>query len=66
MPHIDNILILAETEEISRDHTSGVIYLLDSLGYIIHPDNTVTTLSQEIEFLGMKVDSKLMELCCRA
>ena len=60
--YIDDILVLAETEEISRDHTSGVIYLLERLGYIIHPEKTVKTPSQEIEFLGMKMDSKLMEL----
>ena len=50
-----------ETEEITRDHTSGVIYL-ESLGYIIHPEKTVTVPSQNIEFLGRAVDSNVMQL----
>lgn len=36
-----------------RDHVLGVVYLLESLGYIIHPEKIVTVPSQEIELLGM-------------
>ena len=60
--YIDDILVLTETEEIARNHTSALIYLLESLGYIVHPVKTVTIPSQEIEFLGMMVDSRAMEL----
>ena len=38
------------------------MYLLESLGYIVHPEKTVTIPSQEIDFLGMTVDSRTMEL----
>ena len=57
--YIDDIFVLAE---IAKDHTSALIYLLENLGYIVHPEKTVTVPSQEIEFLGMVVDSSTMEL----
>ena len=60
--YIDDILVLAETEEMARDHTEGLTYLLENLGFIIHPEKKVTTPTQEIEFLGMVVDSRTMEL----
>ena len=60
--YIDDILVLAETEEMARDHTSGLTYLLENLGFIIHPEKSITTPTQEIEFLGMVVDSRSMEL----
>ena len=60
--YIDDILVLAETEEMAKDHTEGLIYLLENLGFIVHPEKAVTTPTQEIEFLGMVVDSRTMEL----
>ena len=35
--YIDDILVLAETEEMARYHTSGLTYLLDNLGFMVHP-----------------------------
>ena len=34
--YIDDILIVAYTAEQARDHTLGLIYLLENLGFIIH------------------------------
>lgn len=48
--------------ELARDHTSGVIYLLENLGFIIYPEKTTIESSQEVEFLGMMVDLRAMEL----
>ena len=62
MAYIDDILVLAETVEMAKDHTIGLIYLLENLGFRIHPEKAVTTPTQEIEFLGMVVDSKTVEL----
>ena len=56
--YIDNILVLAETVERAKVHTEALIYLLENLGYIVHPVKTVTHPSQEIEFLEMVVDSR--------
>ena len=44
-------------EEMVRDHTYGLIYLLKNLGFIVHPRKTVAIPTQEIEFLGMIIDS---------
>uniref|UniRef100_A0A1X7TB14 Reverse transcriptase domain-containing protein n=1 Tax=Amphimedon queenslandica TaxID=400682 RepID=A0A1X7TB14_AMPQE len=60
--YIDDILTLAETEEMARNHTEGLTYLLENLRFIIDSEKTVTTPTQEIEFLGMVVDSRTMEL----
>ena len=36
--YIDNILVMAETESLLTDHISAVVYLLESLGFVInHP-----------------------------
>ena len=55
--YIDDILVMAETEEKSRDHTEGLVYLLENLGFMIHPEKKITTPTQEIEFLGIVADS---------
>ena len=60
--YIDDILVLAETVERAKIHTEALIYLLENLGYIVHPEKTITQPSQEIEFLGMVVDSRAREL----
>ena len=60
--YIDNILVLAETVEKAQEHTEALIYLLENLGYIVHPETSVRHPSQEIEFLGMMVDSRTREL----
>ena len=33
--YMDDILILAETPELARDHVIGLIYLLENLGFIV-------------------------------
>ena len=40
----------------------GLIYLLENLGFIVHPVKGVTTPIQQIEFLGMQVHSQTLEL----
>ena len=60
--YIDDVLVLAETAERARDHTNGLIYLLENLGFLVHPEKTVREPTQEIEFLGMIVGSKTREL----
>lgn len=35
--YIDDIL--AETQEVARDHTLALIYLLKNLGFLVHPEN---------------------------
>ena len=49
-------------QEMAQSHTEALIYLLQNLGYIVHPEKTVKQPTQEIEFLGMVIDSRVMEL----
>ena len=60
--YIDDILVLAETVEKAQEHMEALIYLLENLGYIVHPEKSVRHPTQEIEFLGMMVDSRTREL----
>ena len=60
--YIDNNLVLAKTKEMAQSHTEALIYLLQNLGYIIHPEKTVKQPTQEIELLGIVIHSRVMEL----
>ena len=60
--HIDDILVMAETESLLKDHITAVIYLLENLGFVINHPKSELTPTQEIEFLGFTVNSTEMEL----
>ena len=60
--YIDDILAMAETESLLRDHTTAVIYLLENLGFVINHPKSELTPTQEIDFLGFTVNSTKMEL----
>ena len=44
----------AESKDLAKDHTKALIFLLQFLGFIVHPEK-LTELSQELKFLGMKI-----------
>ena len=46
--YIDDILVMAELQDKARNHTLGLIYLLENLGFIVHPKKIVTVPTQEI------------------
>ena len=46
--YIDDILIMVKTKELAKDHTLGLIHLLENLGFIVHPVKSVTISTQEI------------------
>ena len=60
--YIDDILVLAESKEMVVNHLTGIVYLLENLGFIINQKKSVLTPAQTIEFLGLTVDSLAMEL----
>ncbi len=60
--YIDDILLLAETQTVAEEQVKGLQYLLECLGFIVHPDKSIMTPGQVMEFLGMTVDSTKMEL----
>ena len=60
--YIDDILLMAETQSAAREHTAGLVFLLENLGFIINHPKSVMTPSQEIDFLGFTVNSTTMEI----
>ena len=51
MAYIDDILILEETAKRARHHTDGLVYLLENLRFLVHPEKTVREPTQVIECL---------------
>ena len=64
--YIDDILILAESKELTRDHVMGPVYLLENLGFVISKPKCVLEPTQSVEFLGFSVNSVQQELSLRA
>uniref|UniRef100_A0A1X7VNT7 Reverse transcriptase domain-containing protein n=1 Tax=Amphimedon queenslandica TaxID=400682 RepID=A0A1X7VNT7_AMPQE len=58
---IDDIL-MAETKEKARDQASGLIYLLQCLGFTVNMEKTVLDPSQCLKFSGFLVDTTKVEL----
>ena len=60
--YIDDILVLAESKELAKNHVEGVVYLLQCLGFQINQKKSVLEPAQVREFLGLSVDTVAMEL----
>ena len=58
--YIDDILIMAELETLLKDHTAGIIYLLENSGFVINFPTLKPT--KTIEFFRFLLDSPTMEL----
>ena len=60
--YIDDILLMAESQEKARDQASGFVHLLQCLGFTINREKTVLEPTQCLEFLGFMVNTVSMEL----
>ena len=60
--YIDDILLMAESEEKARDQASGLVYLLQCLGFIINTGKSILKPTQSLEFLGFTINTVAMEL----
>ncbi len=58
--YIDDILIMSRSENQTLEHTAA--YLLENLGFIVHPDKSELRPTQDVEFLGMVVNTVNMTL----
>ena len=56
----DDILVMAETESLPKDHITVVVYLLENLGFVINHLKSELISTQEIAFLGFTVNSTKM------
>ena len=59
--YLDDVLILADSEQTARLHLATAQNLLENLGFVINLKKSVLSPVQKIEFLGMTVDS--LTLC---
>ena len=59
--YLDDLLILADSEQTARLHLATAQSLLENLGFVINLKKSVLSPVQKIEFLGMTVDS--LTLC---
>ena len=60
--YIDDILVMADTAAQVKSHLEVLMFLLTGLGFVINVPKSVTTPTQQIEFLGLKVDSTSLRL----
>ena len=60
--YMDDMLIMAHSKEMLREHVYQVLFLLENLGFIVNSKKSLLSPSQEIEFLGMIVNSQTMEI----
>jgi len=60
--YIDDILLMAESAAQVKLHLEALLYLLTGLGFIINVPKSVTSPTQQIEFLGLQVHSSTLRL----
>ena len=60
--YLDDMLIMAQSQEMAKCHAATTINLLESLGFTVNYQKSVLIPSTTIEFLGFVVDSKTLTL----
>ena len=60
--YIDDMFILAKTREETSQHLEVLLFLLEALGYIVNREKSYLDPAQELEFLGLLVDSQSLQL----
>ncbi len=60
--YMDDILIMSRSESQALEHTAATTYLLENLGFIVHPDKSELCPTQDLEFLGMVANTVNMTL----
>ena len=60
--YMDDMLIMARSIQLLREHIYQMLYLLENLGFIINSKKSLLSPTQVIEFLGMIVNSQTMEI----
>ena len=60
--YLDDILIMAESSNLELHQAASALNLLESLGFIVNYEKSHLVPTQEIEFLGLLVNSKNLTL----
>ena len=59
--YINDMLIMANSKEEASQHLEVLVHLLEALGFIINQEKSFLCPLQEIEFLGLMVDSLALQ-----
>ena len=60
--YMDDILLIASSEQQLSEHIQITLFLLENMGFIINNKKSFLTPTQNIEFLGIAVNSSSMDL----
>jgi len=60
--YMDDMLLMAESKQKLMEHVQSTLFLLENLGFIVNSKKSILSSTQEIEFLGMIVNSLSMDL----
>ena len=60
--YIDDMLVLSESKEMAAQHLEVLTFLLEALGFIVNGEKSILCPSQELELLGLLVDSQSLQL----
>ena len=60
--YLDDILIMAESQDLAFHHAASTLNLLEGLGFIVNYQKSQLLPCQEMEFLGFLIDSNAMTL----
>ena len=60
--YLDDMLIMAESRDLTIEHTTIAVNLLSSLGFVLNEGKSILVPTQELEFLGFLVNSVRMSL----
>ena len=60
--YLDDVLLMASSEELIGQHLTLLVSWLEELGFIINKDKSVMEPGHQIEFLGLTVNSNTMSL----
>ena len=58
--YIDDSFIIADTYNECYNSVIQVVHVLQSLGFVVHPEKSVTTPTKSLQFLGFQIDSTKM------
>jgi len=60
--YMDDMLLMASSKQSLMGYVHLLLFLLENLGFIINSKNSILCPSQEIEFLGVMLNSMTMEI----
>ena len=62
MGHIDDSLLLAQHYEDCEANINDTVHIFTKLGFVVHPEKSILKPIQEIEFLGLIINSLTMSV----